>query len=172
MMLSRSLTNRCSRWLTAYAAMLVTSVATAADSPQDKLKSLFDGVAGKTAPGGTEGPSSTHLLAFAMLGFGVITILVWYNNREQKPKKVRQVNHSRKLMKQITRQIGLAGDEVRQLKVLADIHQRTTGQTLQNPLTLLLCPSLLTHSLETNDLKIDRQVISRLARRISQKAKA
>ncbi len=174
MMLSRTITTRLSRWLASGTAMLATagaSVALAADSAQDKLQSLFDGVAGKTAPG-TEAPSSTHLLAFTMLGLGVISILVWHNNRQPKPKKVRQVNHSRKLMKQITRQIGLAGDEVRQLKLLADIHQRTSGQPLQNPLTLLLCPSLLTHSLESNDVKIDRTVISRLARRISQKPKA
>jgi len=151
--------------------MLAMSSLAHADDSADKLKSLFDGVAGKTQQTTGDGGAS-HLLAFAVLVLGIITILVWYNARTPKPAKVKQVNHSRKLMKQISRQIGLAGDEVRQLKVLADIHQRTSGQTLQNPLTLLLCPSLLTTTLNTNDVKIDRQVVSRLARRISQKPKA
>lgn len=142
-----------------------------ADDSSDKLKSLFDGVAGKSQEA-TTGGGASHLLAFGMLALGIITILVWYNARSPKPAKVKQVNHSRKLVKQISRQMGMAVDEVRQLKILADIHQRTSGQPLHNPLTLLLCPSLLTTTLNTNDVKIDRQVVSRLARRISQKAKA
>ena len=145
----------------------------AAANPQDFLKSLSDGVGGAGQSSGPSGDGgATHLIAFGAMVVGIILILVWWNAREQKPRKVKQVNHSRKLLRQISRQIGLAGDEVKQLKMLADIHQKNSGKSLENPLTLLLCPSLLTQTLNTPDVKVDRQVISRLARRISQKPKA
>ncbi len=140
-----------------------------AQTPQaDYLRRLSENVGGAGSNGG-EGVAIPHLLAFVVLIAGVVTILIWWNNRQEKPKKIKHVNHSRKLMRQISREMGMAGDEIKQLKLLADLYERDKGQALENPLTLLLCPSLLTRSIESGESAIDRQVIGRLARRISQK---
>jgi hypothetical protein len=141
--------------------------ATLANTEQEKdyLRSLSNGVGGH---GGA--PTNEHVLPYVVLAIAAIVLLVWWNLRQERPKKIKPVNHSRKLLRQISRQVGLASDEVRQLKVLADVHERDSGQRLDNPLTLLLCPSILTRTLQTRDVKIDRQVVARLARRISQTA--
>ena len=140
----------------------------AEQDPTEYLKSLSSGVSGDTG----QPTGGSHLLAFIILIIGVVLILLWWNARQSSPKKAKPVNHSRKLLRQISREMGLAGDEVKQLKVLADIHEQSTGQPLQNPLTLLICPSILTKSLETDDVKIDRAVVARMARRVMAKAKA
>jgi len=162
----------------------VHSIAQAAPpaNTQDYLKSLSDGVGGKvppkktaaaeepTASGSNEEINSSHFLAFLVLIVAVVLIVIWWGNREERPKKIKQVNHSRKLLRQISREMGLAGAEVKQLKLLADVHERLSGKALQSPLTLLICPSILGATLQESDIKIDRAVVASLARRLSRQA--
>ncbi len=157
-------------------------------SQQDYLRRLSENISngGKSPSNADSSNSSTvssdsdkgfssvdgkYLLAASAAILGVIGLGFWWQNRSAQPKRVKHVNYSRKLFKQVGKQMGLASDEMKQLKVLADVHEREKGQPLENPLTLLLCPSLLTQSMEVGDVKIDRQVIARMAKRISQKQK-
>jgi len=51
--------------------------------------------------------------------------------------------------------------EVRQLRSLAE------GQTVQNPMTLLLCPSLLAKAAREKSDKFDRKLVASMIKRMS-----
>jgi hypothetical protein len=70
------------------------------------------------------------------------------------------MNHSGKLLKTASKELKLKAGEVKQLRLLSE------GQGVENPLVLLLCPSLLGKALKTSAQKVDRQVISGLAKRV------
>ncbi|CAN5470808.1 hypothetical protein BH10PLA1_BH10PLA1_17280 [soil metagenome] len=159
----------CAKVFFALALFAGSSVALAAPNTADYLRSLSSGVSGAgKSTSVEEGPS--HLLAYVVLAAAVITILIWWAARDRAPRKAKQVNHSRKLLRQISRDIGLAGVEVKQLKLLAEVHERISGKPLKNPLTLLICPSILGVTLADHDVKIDRAVVAGLARRLSRQA--
>ena len=140
------------------AAILLLAHNAQASAQEDFLKSMSEGV----SSGGPQGSILPIILAVA----AVIMLLAWLGTRERKAARPRTVNHSRKLLKQISRDVGLAGVEIRQLKVLADVHERTGGEPLHSPLTLLLCPSLLQKTLEVGDSRVDNAVVARMARRV------
>jgi hypothetical protein len=140
------------------AAVLLLAHNAQATAQEDFLKSMSEGV----SSGGEQHSILPIILAVA----AVIMLLAWLGTRERKSAKPRTVNHSRKLLKQIGRDVGLAGVEIRQLKVLADVHERTGGEPLHSPLTLLLCPSLLQKTLEAGDSRVDSAVVARMARRV------
>lgn len=130
-----------------------------ANDQAEFLRSMSEGVSGAG-----EGHA---ILPIILVVAGVILLLVWLGTRERKAAKPGTINHSRKLLKQIGREVGLAGAEIRQLKVLADIHAKSGGEPLHSPLTLLLCPSLLAKTLEAGDSRVDRAVVARMAKRVS-----
>lgn len=142
-------------------ALLIAAPASAAPTQEEVLRSISQSISEPTAV-------SPQFVAVLIAAVAAMLLLVWFNTRDKKERKPKVINHSRKLLRQMGRQIGLAKVEIKQLKILADIHERTTGQALEHPLTLLLCPSILTQALESNDVKIDRQVIAKLARRLTQ----
>ena len=80
-------------------------------------------------------PNHIILIVLALIALFVLISLV--SRRTQKKDKPKPLNHPSRLMKQMARQIGLSNRELRQLKVIAD------QENLQNPLVLLLCPSVL-----------------------------
>jgi hypothetical protein len=74
--------------------------------------------------------------------------------------KPTNINQPRKLLKEIGKAAGLSGDEMRQLKAVAD--QRGYA----SPLTLLMCPSLLIEAAQQDDTTADKTVLARLARKV------
>jgi hypothetical protein len=142
----------------AAAILLLARQARAAD-PDAFLKSMSEGV--------TSAGDSHAVLPIILAVIGVILLLAWLGTRERKAAKPRPVNHGRKLLKHVGREIGLAGGEIRQLKLLADVHERTAGEKLHSPLTLLLCPSLLGKTLEAADNRVDRATVVRMAKRVA-----
>ncbi len=109
---------------------------------------------------------SPRVWAVILMVVAVVMILIWWNTRPRSPKQSKTINHSRKLIRQMSRELGLAKVEVKQLRLLADIHRRTTGEQVGNPLTLLLCPSVLTKAVAAADASLDRQVVARMAKRL------
>ena len=82
------------------------------------------------------------MLALAFTAGAVIVLLAVLSKRTKKKSVAKAVNHQGKLLKEIAKSVGLKRGELRKLKSLAD------GQNVENPLTLLLCPSLLAKSLK------------------------
>ena len=65
--------------------------------------------------------------------------------RQASPKAI---HHPAKLTKELAQAVALKPAEIKQLKTLADQIQAQHGITIQSPLTLLLCPSLLAKAMK------------------------
>ncbi len=74
-----------------------------------------------------------------------IVVLVIAQRRAAKndPTGPKVLNHNGKLLKEISRGIDLSALEMRQLRQLTDQLRTASAPAPTNPLTLLLCPSLL-----------------------------
>ena len=79
------------------------------------------------------------LVLWMLAGVVGLVILVYVVGSRQKPTvtKVKVLNNSRKLMREIAKSAQLKSWEVKELKTAAD------DGVCENPLTLILCPSLL-----------------------------
>ena len=120
---------------------------------QDEVfKSIQDNVGATTDP--------KKFFAFMAGAAGLVVLLAVLSNRKKRQVTPRVLNHQGKLLKEIVRQIDLRPVEVRQLKVLAD------SQNVSSPLTLLLCPSVLTKAVKERAGKVDRKVILAVAKKL------
>src|SRR5689334_14228553 len=134
--------------------ILIAPVASAAPTQQDVFRSIQDNVGSTTDP--------TKFLAFLL---GVVALVILFSllhlrrDREAKPKVL---NHHGRLLKEIAKSVELRPAEIKQLKLLAD--QR---EDVSSPLTLLLCPSLLTETVKQNASKVDKKTILSIARKLS-----
>jgi hypothetical protein len=63
----------------------------------------------------------------------------------------------------VARGVNLRPAEVKQLKVLSE------QQNVSNPLVLLLCPSVLSRAVRENPKRVDREVLSGLAKKIARR---
>ncbi|HEY7115341.1 MAG TPA: hypothetical protein VH475_02080 [Tepidisphaeraceae bacterium] len=118
---------------------------------EDVFKSISENVG---APG-----DPTVFYAIAMIGAGVVLVLVlvnWFLKRRATP---RTVNHQGKLVKEMLRKVPLKGGEVKQLRLMAQ------EQGCESPLTLVLCPSLLAKGINTRG-KADKRVVMGVAKKM------
>ncbi|HLL90100.1 MAG TPA: hypothetical protein VK324_12430 [Tepidisphaeraceae bacterium] len=108
------------------------------------------------------------LPAFAMVaaGIGVLMLLAWLSRRVQRKSVDTGYNHPAKLVREIGKTIGLKRAELKQMKLLADTCAADAGES-PNPLTLLLCPSVLAKAVAKNPPKIDRQVLAGVVKQLS-----
>lgn len=109
--------------------------------------------------------SGRMLLAFIVTGAAVIMLLALFSSRNTRAATPKSLNHSGKLLKEISKSISLRPVEIKQLKLLAEA-ERNAGVNLENPLVFLLCPSALTTAMRSNRVKVDRKVIGGLARKL------
>lgn len=79
--------------------------------------------------------------AFALL-VGVLVLLSILTKKRDPREKPKPVNNPAKLLKELSRQAGLRPRELRQLKALAE------QQHIENPLVLLICPSVLRKAMQ------------------------
>jgi hypothetical protein len=85
------------------------------------------------------------VLAVLAVGVGLAIVLTLFSRRQKREAAPKALNHQGKLMREMMKTAGLKANEIRQLKALAD-EITAGGETLDNPLTLMLCPSLLQKS--------------------------
>ena len=78
------------------------------------------------------------------------------------------VNHAGKLLKELQKAVGIRPAEVKQLRILADASD-DQGTPLDNPLVLLLCPSLLAKTMRGNPPRVDRKIVGGIAKRLGVK---
>lgn len=85
-----------------------------------------------------ESVNPNHILLIVAALVALIALIAVLNRRSSpKSNKPKVVHNSAKLLRQIARQVGLKPRELKQLKALAE------QENVQNPLVLLLCPSVL-----------------------------
>ncbi len=149
------------------AAMLLLDSIGRGATQEEFFKSVQDSV-NNTGPGGGGVTARGFAVFLGVIGlFVAVTILVQKIQRRRATapaaralSKLASINQPRKLMKEIARAAGLSGDEMRQLKAVAD----HLGHA--SPLTLLLCPSLLIDAARKDETNADKAVLARIARKI------
>jgi hypothetical protein len=151
--------------LSILASVALPRGATAA-SQKDVFKSIQDSMG---APKETD---STPAYGLAAAGLVVLVIFVVANRRQEKVSSPTALNHPGKLMKEVMKEVSLKSGEVKQLKLLAEALEASSGETT-NPLALILCPSLMARGLQGTKGKVDRKVIAQIVRkfRLNQPAK-
>ncbi len=92
----------------------------------------------------------SKMVPYLIAGLGLVILIVWMTHRQRYKVVPRALNHAGKLIKEVSKKIGLRSGETRALKNLAD------EQEIASPLTLLLCPSLLGKALRSPDTRVDR----------------
>lgn len=102
----------------------------AAASPDDIFKSMGEKMNAEVNPAQILG-----VLA-GIVGLFVL-ISVFKKRADRAPRGNAELNNPAKLLRQVAREAGLSRGEIRELKKLAQL------QGVDNPLTLLLCPSLM-----------------------------
>lgn len=113
---------------------MMNFLATANATAEDVFKSVGNTLDAKVNP--------NHIILIVIGLIGVVVLLSLIGRRTEKSDKPKIVNNPSKLMRQLARQVGLKPKELRQLKQLAE------QEGLDNPLVLLLCPSLLQQAMK------------------------
>lgn len=106
----------------------------------------------------------SKLIAFAAAVMGSIILLALISKwRGKRPRQTgpKTINSPGKLIREICKSVNLKPAEVKQLKSLSE------QQKISNPLVLLLCPSMLGKAVKENQKKLDRAVLSGLAKKIA-----
>lgn len=93
------------------------------------FKSIGDSLDAKINP--------NHVILIVLGLIGLVALLAFLTRTREKNDAPKVVNNPGKLSRHLARQLGLKPNEIRQLKQLAD------QEGLENPLVLLLCPSVL-----------------------------
>ncbi|HEY2585357.1 MAG TPA: hypothetical protein VGI81_06290 [Tepidisphaeraceae bacterium] len=99
-------------------------------------------------------------------GAGILLLIVVVSNRRQQAaRSPAPLNSPSKLTKEILRDVPLKSGEMKQLNVMAEAIESTTGDEL-NPLTLLLCPSLMAKGLQASGGKVDKKTVAQVVRKL------
>lgn len=125
--------------------------ASAAPSEQDVFKSINENV-GKPS-------DNSRLLPVLVAGAGLVLLVIFISQRVNRPKAPKKpAIRPTKLMKEISRGVGLKSSEIKQLKAMAQTQDA-------NPLTLLLCPSVMVKAVQAKKGRVDRKVVVGMASR-------
>ncbi len=134
-------------------ALLLTAQVTVAQTTVDDFRRQLSQNMDEKAD-----PKLIFMLAIGLVG--LFLLVMFLKTRTKRLATARAMNHSGKLLKSVAKELKLKSNEVKQLRLLSE------GQGVENPLVLLLCPSLLAKALKANAQKVDRQVIGGLAKRV------
>jgi hypothetical protein len=132
----------------------------AAPTQNDVFKSIQDNVSHPTDL------NSTPVILLVLGGALVMALLVYFSRREQKVASApTTLNHPGKLAREVLKTVPLKPAEMKQLKLLADSIESDAGEPI-DPLTLLLCPSLLAKGVKANPARLDRKAVAQVVRRL------
>ena len=137
----------------------VAPLALAQPTQGEVFRSIGENIDGQTRDSGR-----TMALVAAAGGLALLlVVLSQVRKREVAPKAL---NHHGKLLREVARNLDLRKSELRQLKLLAD------ERGISSPLTLLLCPSLLSQAAaETRDGRVDSRAVSAVLHQLTQDAR-
>lgn len=106
-----------------------SSVSFAARTEQEILRGISQGV--------ESGVDAGKVLAVVFACAAVVILLMLLSYRSKRTVSPRPLNHHGRLIREVSRSIGLSSAELKQLRSQAE------QRGLSNPLLLLLCPSLM-----------------------------
>ncbi|SRR5258706_2118157 len=118
---------------------------------EDVFKSISDNVSSSGDP--------KVFYVVALIGVGLVLLLVVANSMKKRQASPRAVNHQGKLMKEMLKALALKKAEVKNLKIMA------AEQHCGSPLTLVLCPSMLARAINAKG-KADKRVVMGVARKM------
>jgi hypothetical protein len=155
---------RCLGVLVTFHVSLISTTASAAPSQEDVLRSISQNV--------NESSGGGKLLAVVAGGVGIILLLAVLQQRQQGKATPKSVQHPGRLLKEVIKTVPLKPSELKQLKLLVerkrgDDDGDAPGEArVDNPLTLILCPSVLVRSMRNPPPKVDRKIVAQLARKL------
>jgi hypothetical protein len=142
--------------------VLPSALASAAPTQEDVLRSISQNV--------NESSGGGKLLAVLAGGAAIILLLAVLQQRQQREARPKSVEHPGRLLKEVMKTVPLKPAELKQLKLLVERKRDEEGEPggvkVENPLTLILCPSVLVRAMRNPPAKVDRKVIAQLARKL------
>jgi hypothetical protein len=124
---------------------------------EEVFKSIQDNVG--------ESADSGKVLMVLCAGGGFVILLAVFSQRNKREITPRTVNHQGKLLKEIGRGLSIRPKEMKQLKILAEQTSVPGAQTVNSPLTLLMCPSVLSKAVQNPRCKADRRILQQILRK-------
>ena len=144
-------------------------MAFAAPSANEVFKSLQQNVGGQAEDNAGNGKG----LAIVLAGAAALIMVMLAGSKVRARRATPQaVHHPGKLLKEVLKAIPLKPKELKQLKLLAETSRRrheedgTREEGVENPLTLILCPSVLARTLKDRPANVDRAVVAGLVRKM------
>jgi hypothetical protein len=104
-----------------------------------KIEDVFRSAAEGTP---SSGSGANYILLAVIVVVGGLVVASMFNQRAPVKKAAKALSNPSKLVKHLARQLGLKSRELKQLRQLAE------QEKLENPLVLLLCPSVLQSAAE------------------------
>jgi hypothetical protein len=160
------------RWLGTFILACAYSLAAppvfATPSANEVFKSIQQNVGGQAEDESANGKG----LAIVLAGAAGLIIVMLAGSRIRARRATPQVmHHPGKLMREVLKAVPLKPREVKQLKLLADASRRrheegASEEGVENPLALILCPSVLARTLKDRPANVDRAVIAGLIRKM------
>jgi hypothetical protein len=142
--------------------LLVSARPCVADPTQEEvLRSIGQNV--------SESPGGGRVLGVLAGIAGGIVLLVVVGGRRGREAAPKTLNHHGKLLKEVLRTVPLKPAELKQLKLLLQESGGRTGgglQSVQSPLTLVLCPSVLVKAAKGRSEKVRTKVVAGLAKKL------
>jgi hypothetical protein len=105
---------------------------------------VFKSISESVGARGDSGKALMLLLAAGLL----VLVLVVIGNRRKREAIPKALNHPGQLNREIVKGVELKGQQMKRLKEMAAALREKDGIVLENPLVLLLCPSLLAKAME------------------------
>ena len=138
---------------------VLTAPALAQPTQEEVFKSIGDNV--------NQPIDSPRVIGVLAAIGGVVVLVVVVGHWKGREPKSRGLNHSGKLLKEVLRNVPLKSAELKQVKLLSqDLRPGGSGQRVESPLTLLLCPSLLAEAAKQNRGKADLPVVAGLVKKL------
>src|SRR3954447_22883079 len=129
--------------------LLPSALAHAAPTQEDVLRSISQNV--------NESSGGGKLLAVVAGGVAIILLLAVLQQRQQRVAQPKSVQHPGKLLKEVMKTVPLKPVELKQLKLLVErkrgAEEGAGEASVENPLTLILCPSVLVRAMRNPPAK-------------------
>jgi hypothetical protein len=138
--------------------LLSCAVASAKPTQQDVFKSIQDNVNESSDAG-------VKPILLICAGAGVLGLLALFGRRQTRQATPKPLNHPGKLLKEIMKAVPLKPAELKQLKVVVEESAAGSGEPMQSPLVLVLCPSVLAKVVQARTTRADRRVLGQVLKK-------
>jgi hypothetical protein len=148
--------------------LLLAAPAFATPSANEVFQSIQKNVGGQTDDDGGGGKGLAIVIAG---GAALIFVLLAGSKIRARRATPQAMHHPGKLMREVLKAVPLKPKEVKQLKLLAEASRRrhedgAPEEGVENPLTLILCPSVLARTLKDRPTNVDRAVVAGVIRKM------